>query len=345
MKIGILGGGQLSRMLVMEGMHLGVEFCFYLDKPTECINEFHDIIVAPYQDEAALRKFAQHCDVITYESENIPYETVLFLESLKAVYPQAEAIRISQDRLLEKALFTHLGIPVAPFKPVENKQDIIDFSKTNGFGFFVKKRRLGYDGKGQRFITTMIDIENLEMDFCKDAICESKINFIREVSMIAITAKNGERCYYDICENEHQAGILRQTFNRIHDPIHEKAKNYIDRIITELNYVGCLVFEFFQVGDELIGNEIAPRVHNSGHWTIEAAVTSQFENHVRAITGYALGKTTSLGACKMINLLGSIPDKLALLNKANYHLHDYKKFAALGRKVGHVTIFPLDESL
>lgn len=341
MKVGILGGGQLSRMLVMESMHLGIEFCFYLEKPTECINEFHEMIIAPFQDEAALRKFAEQCDVITYESENIPYETVLFLESLKPVYPQAQAIRISQDRLFEKELFTRLGIPVAPFKPVESKNDIIEFANSHGFEFFIKKRRLGYDGKGQRLIKSLTDIENLEADFCRDAICEGKINFSREVSMIAIAAINGERCYYDMCENEHQAGILRQTLNRTQDPLFEKAQNYIDRILTHLNYVGCLVFEFFQVGDELIGNEIAPRVHNSGHWTIEAAVTSQFENHIRAITSCALGNPASLGSCKMINLLGTIPDKAEILKKPNHHLHDYKKKPVAGRKLGHITIFPL----
>lgn len=223
MRIGILGGGQLARMLIMDSMALGFEFFLYMDKPSDCVNEFSNIMIGPYNDEALLKIFAQKCDVITYESENIPHETALFLESLKPLYPQAQALRISQDRLFEKELFSSLDIPVAPFKSIESKQDLIAFSKTNGFPFFVKKRRLGYDGKGQRLITSLEDIEQLDSNFAKEAIAEEKISFSREVSMIAVAAKEN-RCYYDLCENEHEQGVLKQTHNCPNDPMHLKAK-------------------------------------------------------------------------------------------------------------------------
>ena len=338
MKIGILGGGQLSRMLALAGIPLGFEFAFYEPNAEHCVPTLGTVIQKPYSDIEALAAFVDACDVITYENENIPVETATLIAKLKPLHPNVLALKSTQDRLLEKTMFDKLNIQTVPFQKVDSMQDLQSFVDTHAFPVVIKKRRQGYDGKGQLKLSNKEDFALITDEFLSNCIVEAYITFDREVSMIAVRSTRGDCRYYDICENEHRKGVLHQTFNKINDSIFDLAKQYIDRIFEELNYVGCLAFEFFQKGDQLFANELAPRVHNSGHWTLEGAHTSQFENHIRAITDFSLGKTESVSDYQMINLLGKIPNKADLLSFEYLHLHDYQKRARAGRKVGHLCL-------
>lgn len=341
MKIGILGGGQLSRMLALSGIPLGFEFIFYTQK-NNSVKNLGEIFYGEYNNYKALETFAAQCDIITYENENIPIETLEFLENIKPIHPNSLSLKITQDRFLEKTMFQQLEIPCPIYKKTETLKDVLNFSNQYGYPFIIKKRKNGYDGKGLIKISDKTSLSNLSTDFLKNTICEENIPFHREFSIIAVSSATEQR-YYDLCENQHNNGILITTFNRINDPMFELAKIYIDRVIKHLSYVGCMAFEFFQVNDKLFANEIAPRVHNSGHWTIEGAFTSQFENHIRAISGLPLGNTHSRCHTKMINIIGNMINKKEILMKDFCHLHDYKKEEKPGRKIGHVTMI-IDES-
>lgn len=344
MKVGILGGGQLSRMLALAGIPLGFEFSFFEPAPENGVSRLGNVIQKPYSDIEALASFIESCDVITYENENIPVETATLIAKCKPLHPNTKALKTTQDRLLEKTMFDHLSIPTVAYQPIDSKTALEHFVQLHGCPLILKKRRQGYDGKGQRKINSAEDIATLPNDFLKDAIAEQFIAFDREISIIAVKGANGDCRYYDICENHHEKGILHHTQNKMDDPMFGVAKIYIDKVIQQLDYVGCISFEFFQKGTQLYANEIAPRVHNSGHWTIEGAQTSQFENHLRAITGMGLGNTSSTGNFQMFNLLGSIPNKDRMMNYDFAHLHDYQKMAKPGRKVGHVTMLLSDET-
>lgn len=337
MKIGILGGGQLSRMLALSGIPLGWSFHFYEPKQEHCVTWLGDLTQAPYDDQEAIKKFALDCDVITFENENIPEQTIEILQSVKPVYPSQQALATTQDRLLEKTLFTQLAIHTVPFQNITCLNDVNAFIEQHNFPVIIKSRRQGYDGKGQIRIKSHADLATLHESQVLDSIVEKQITFDREVSMIAVRNTRGEIVYYDLCENVHEHGVLVQTMNKIDDPLWPQAKQAIDKILTHFHYVGTLAFEFFVVNNTLYANELAPRVHNSGHWTIEGAHTSQFENHLRAISGHTLGNSRSIAPYKMINLLGSIPEQATLLGFDSLHLHDYQKTPRSGRKVGHLT--------
>lgn len=335
MRIGILGGGQLSRMLALAGYPLGFEFTFLEPTADACARELGRFICAPYQDQNALRQFADQVDIITFENENIPVDTLTFLNEYKPVRPGIKALTTSQDRLFEKTLFRSLDIPCAPFAQINSYEDLLTAAKTLSFPLFLKTRREGYDGKGQLKINNLSELEAINPTMLSNAIVEQGIAFQREVSLIAARSVSHEIVFYDICENRHQNGILIETQNKVDDPLFETAKTYLTRLLDALDYIGILCVEFFQVDNQLIANEMAPRVHNSGHWTIEGATTSQFENHLRAIANLPLGNTQSLGQATMRNLIGTMPNKNELL--AQGHLHDYHKAPKPGRKLGHVT--------
>ncbi len=340
MNIGILGGGQLSRMLALSGIPLGFKFVFYEPNNAEAVDGLGKIIQAPYTCTHSLSEFAKLVDVITYENESIPYTSIEFIEAIKPIYPNSKSLRLSQDRLNEKNLFKQLNINVNDFQKIDSKIDAVAFGQRAKYPFIMKKRTLGYDGKGQYIINSENELLCQDDTLFTNMIGEEKVYFDREISLIAISKGGKETVYYDICENHHQNGILIKTINKPHDVAFEKAKDYTDRVIQFLNYTGCIAFEFFQKGNELYANEIAPRVHNSGHWTIEGASTSQFENHLRAICSLPLGHTKSLGPSCMVNIIGEMPDKNLILNKANTYLHDYGKTPYKGRKIGHITHFP-----
>ena len=337
MKIGILGGGQLSRMLALAGIPLGLQFFFYEPNDTSAVSGLGDITHGHYDDYETLTLFANKVDIITYENENIPVKTLTFLESHKTLYPNKNALAIMQDRLCEKTLFCDLGIPTNAFFNVNSRQELQSAIDTLDYPLLLKKRTQGYDGKGQRKINNSREFEQLTDTDCEHMIAEEWVMFDREVSLIAVRNKSGEMAYYDIAENTHKDGILHKTLNKTNDPIFELANQYVTHIMTHLDYVGVMAVEFFEKNGQLIANEMAPRVHNSGHWTIDAAIISQFENHLRAILNWPLGDTSSLFNAVMHNIIGTMPDKQTVLAQKGTHLHDYHKAENPGRKIGHIT--------
>lgn len=333
MKIGILGAGQLSRMLALAGIPMGIEFIFYTPATEHCVKHLGELTIAPYEDLDKLQAFADLCDVITFENENIPYQSLALLEKSHPIYPNAAALRVSQDRLFEKKLFDELGIPTVPYQVIDNPNDLSRFVSSYSFPIIKKERTQGYDGKGQFWINNSNDLALCDF---KNAIVEQVIPFKREISIIGIRAIDGQTKFYDLCENKHINGILHSTINRPNDPMCEHAIDYLNRLLKTLDYVGCLTLELFETESGLLANEMAPRVHNSGHWTIEGTRCSQFANHLRAIAGLTLGDTRSTGIIRMQNLLGQVPPYKSALTDGNRYLHDYQKKPLPGRKVGHL---------
>ncbi len=342
MKMGVLGAGQLGRMLALAGYSLGFRFRFFDTTPDAPAGQLAPLQVGRYDDEGALLEFAQGLDVITYEFENVPVEAVKFLEKHVPVYPPAKALEFSQDRLTEKSLFRTLNITVPDFYEVNTLEDLQQaLSHTNQMGV-LKTRRMGYDGKGQAVIRSEADAVAAWQELQGQAlILESFVPFEREVSIISVRTQKGEIKVYPLVENHHRDGMLRKSIAsapNLSSELQQQAETYAWRILEELEYVGVLAIEFFVKDNELTTNEMAPRVHNSGHWTIEGALTSQFENHIRAVTGLPLGSTQLRSPSTMLNLIGVQPDFSEVLSTENVHLHWYGKQVRPGRKVGHITV-------
>ena len=320
--VGCLGGGQLGRMLALAGIPLGLRFRFLDPSPDACAGEVGELLVGAYDDEALLARLGDGADVVTYEFENVPVAAARRVDAV----PGLRALEEGQDRLREKELFRRLGIPTARFG---------DLAET-GLPAIVKSRRLGYDGKGQRVVRVAEPLS-------EDELAEELAPFSRELSLIAVRGRDGAVAFYPLTENVHRDGILRVSRAPAVDAAEEVAQGYANRLLEELEYVGVLALELFEVDGRLLANEFAPRVHNSGHWTIDGAVTSQFENHLRAILGLPLGSTDALGPCAMINLVGVIPPVEALFALPGAHVHLYGKEPRSGRKVGHVTFVDATE--
>lgn len=338
MIVGILGAGQLARMIALAGLPMGLNFCFY-DSADECCAEpLGKLFRGSFDDEDLLKQFADEVDLITYEFENVPLKTIDLLPKDKVVYPSVKALNYTQDRLKEKNLFKKLGLPTPGFKEINNFDDLQNAKDELGFPFVIKTRSGGYDGKGQIVIKQESDFEKAqELYETVPCIAEEWVKFEREVSLITVCGKDDIR-FYDLNENEHRNGVLYLTQNKKNDPIQDQAIQWAKKLSEKLNYRGILTIEFFQCGNTLLANEYAPRVHNSGHWTIEGATSSQFENHLRAILDKPLGSTKSNGYSKMYNCLGSLPNKESLLSIEDLHVHDYDKTPREGRKVGHINI-------
>jgi len=333
--IGVLGAGQLGRMLALAGYPLGHRFRFFdsaSDSPASLLAEQ---ITADYADTSALEKFANGLDVVTYEFENVPVETVRYLEKFVPVYPPAIALEKAQDRFIEKSFFCELGIPTPKFTINMSKLDDIKFPAV------LKTRRMGYDGKGQGIVHSQAELDAKKTD---DSILEEFISFDRELSIIAVRNKSGETNFYPLIENHHHEGILRLSIvnGNVSPELQKQAEEYAQLVMDKLNYVGILTIEFFEKDGQLLANEMAPRVHNSGHWSIEGAVTSQFENQIRAVTDAPLGSTNPFGVCGMVNLVGNIPDVKFILNIEGAHLHLYDKEPRAKRKLGHITFVEKD---
>jgi 5-(carboxyamino)imidazole ribonucleotide synthase len=344
MKIGILGGGQLGRMLALAGYPLGFRFRILDTSSAAPAGHLAKLIVArSYRDEEALQQFVDDVDVVTYEFENVPVDAARKLAERVPVYPPPAALEAGQDRLTEKELFRELGIPVPPFAAVDSYSDLTRAAACLGLPAVLKTRRMGYDGKGQFVLRDAVDVERAwaEIGRAKSLILESFVPFEREVSIIAVRAREGATAFYPLVQNEHPGGILGLTLAPapgIAPALQAKAEGYASALLERLDYVGTMALELFQCGDELLANEMAPRVHNSGHWTIEGAETSQFENHLRAVTGLPLGSTAMVGSAAMLNLIGGIPKSAAVLEIPGAHLHLYGKTPVPGRKVGHLTV-------
>jgi 5-(carboxyamino)imidazole ribonucleotide synthase len=337
MRIGILGGGQLARMMAQAGQPMGHTFTFLDPTPDACAFEFGEKILAAYDDATALEKLAKNSDVVTFEFENVPAKSVEILSKHVVIHPSALPLEIAQDRLKEKTMFGSLQIPTNRFLAVDSLQDLKNAREKLGLPLVLKTRSQGYDGKGQSLIRSEEDLEK-SWEILKHAplIAEQFVKFDREISMIGVRNGKNEILFYDVCENVHRDGILRLTKNRPNDTGQEKAQTYVQKILEYFNYVGVLTLELFQKGNELLANEIAPRVHNSGHWTIEGAVTSQFQNHLLALLNMPLGSTSSKGFSAMVNCIGELPTSLA--QNSHVHFHDYGKKPRPNRKIGHITL-------
>jgi 5-(carboxyamino)imidazole ribonucleotide synthase len=340
LRIGIVGAGQLGRMLALAAYPLGLK-CIFLDRSAEApAAQIAPIIIGDLADPHKLKELAGRSDVLTFDWENVPFAALDRLSARTAIHPPPEALRISQDRLLEKALFTGLEIPVAPHSAVNNYQDLVRACATHGIPGILKTRRLGYDGKGQVMINHARERRAAWKRLQgQDLIYEKRLRFSREISIVGARSTTGETVYYPLACNTHRAGILRYSIAPYRDAALERmARGYLKRTLDALAYVGVLTIEFFVVNGRLIANEIAPRVHNSAHWTIEGCISSQFENHLRAICGLPLGSTRPLGHAAMINFIGKMPQRRALLAVEGLSFHDYGKQARPGRKLGHCTI-------
>jgi len=340
--LGILGAGQLGRMLALAGYPLGLRFRFFDPAPGSPAGQVAEQLVADYGDAHALRTFAAGLHAITFEFENVPVETARTLTQSAPVFPSPEALAAAQDRLSEKTLFQQLGLPTPAFAPVETRADLEAALAGVGLPAVLKTRRLGYDGKGQSVLRAAADAEAAWQSLGgQPLILEQWVAFEREVSLIAVRGRDGATAFYPLVENHHTDGILRLSLAPAPGPLAELqalAEAYVGRVLTTLGYVGVLAVEFFQRDGALLANEMAPRVHNSGHWTIEAAVTSQFANHLRAGLGWPLGNPAPRGCAAMLNLIGSVPDPAAVLAIPGAHLHLYGKAARPGRKLGHITV-------
>jgi phosphoribosylaminoimidazole carboxylase, PurK protein len=340
--IGILGGGQLGYMLALAGYPLDFHFRFLDPSPQAPVGRIAPRVTAEYSDFEALDKFAHGLALVTYEFENVPVETVRHLAQKLPVYPPPQALEAAQDRLNEKSLFQQLGIPTTEYVAVNSVAEIDGAIRKLGLPCVLKTRKLGYDGKGQWVLRTHQDVAALHKEFpSTPLILENFITFSRELSVLAVRGRSSETAFYPLVENHHRGGILRLSLApapRLSEGLQREAENAARRIMEALDYVGVLAVELFECGGHLLANEIAPRVHNSGHWSIEGAVASQFENHLRAVAGLPLGETRTLGYSAMLNLIGELPEPAELLAVPDAHLHLYGKSLRPGRKVGHVTL-------
>jgi 5-(carboxyamino)imidazole ribonucleotide synthase len=349
--LGILGGGQLGRMIAMAAAQLGLKTHIYApEENSPAFEVATEVTIAAYEDEANLVRFAKAVDVVTYEFENVPSETAATLSAHTLLAPNAQALAVSQDRFLEKSFIAGLGIDVAPFAAFSNEAELVEALERIGRPAVLKTRRFGYDGKGQVMIRPGTDpVEAWAEIGHASSIIEGFVPFEREVSVVAARTASGAFAAYDLCANEHRHHILdtTQVPAGVSRGTEEHAMRIARSIAEALDYVGVLAVEMFLVSEggreRLVVNEIAPRVHNSGHWTLGGAVTSQFEQHVRAVCGWPLGGTGRLGRVEMKNLIGHDADAWEeILGEPGAHLHLYgKSEARAGRKMGHVTrVFP-----
>jgi 5-(carboxyamino)imidazole ribonucleotide synthase len=340
--VAVLGGGQLGRMLGLAGVPLGLGFRFLDPSPDAPAAAVGHLVTGALGDEQALAETALGADVVTYEWEGVPAAAARFLARRAPVRPGARSLEVSQDRLAEKEAFGAVQIATPAFAAVSTRAELDDAVASLGLPAVLKTRRGGYDGKGQHVVREPGDVA-----VAWDAIggvpllLEAWVPFDREVSVVAVRDQEGAIACWPVVENRHVDGILRVTTAPapgLDARLQSQAVDLAGRLMNELDHVGVLAIELFEVDDRLLANEFAPRVHNSGHWTIEGAVTSQFENHLRAVLGWPIGPTEARGSSVMVNCIGAMPDRRALLAIPGAHLHDYGKAPRPGRKVGHVTI-------
>ncbi|MCW1981691.1 5-(carboxyamino)imidazole ribonucleotide synthase [Xanthomonas campestris] len=343
--VGILGGGQLARMLVLAGAPLGLRFAVFDPAADACAGQVAPLQVGAFDDAAALVAFAAQVDVLTFDFENVPAASAQQLGTQVPVFPNPAALAIAQDRLSEKTLFRELGIPVPEFAAIDDRAGLDAALARIGVPCVLKTRRFGYDGKGQFRIKTLSDADAAWDALGAQAatvglIVEAFVPFEREVSVVAVRGRDGEFRAWPLTENWHVDGVLSASLApaSVDAGLQEVAEAHARALAERLDYVGVFALELFVRDGTLLANEMAPRVHNSGHWTIEGAETSQFENHVRAVLGLPLGSTAMRGHACMLNWLGAMPDAAAFLAVPGGHWHDYGKQARDGRKVGHATV-------
>jgi len=340
MTVGIVGAGQLGRMLALAGYPLGLDFLF-LDPAREApAGKVAPQICSDFTDAEALARLARETEVLTFDWENISVDALRALPKGAHICPPISALAAAQDRVSEKQLFERLKIPTTRWHSVESRGELDRAVQEIGLPGVLKTRRLGYDGKGQRVLRKPGDVAAAwEALGNSPLLYEELVPFDYEVSIIGARSGRGEVVTYPLNGNVHAEGILRLTRAPYGPaPLQRRAALYLRRALEHFHYTGILTIEFFVRAGKLIANEMAPRVHNSGHWTIEGAQTSQFENHLRAILDLPLGSTAPRGHCAMINLIGEMPGRNSVLGIAGVHLHDYAKTPRPGRKLGHLTL-------
>jgi len=340
--VAVLGGGQLGRMLGMAAVDLGVDVRF-LDPSSEATaRAFGPLVVGELGDRGALAEVSAGADVVTYEWEGVPADGARFVADAVVVRPHPLALEVAQDRVTEKQTFEQLGIEVPSFAAIDRPEGVGPALEAVGLPAVVKTRRGGYDGKGQAVVR--------EPDEARDVwpalgavplVAESLVPFTRELSVLAARATDGTTACYPLVANEHAGGILRTSRGPapgLTPELQRAGEAIAARLLDHLDYVGVLAVELFEHEGRLLANEMAPRVHNSGHWTIEGAATSQFEQHLRAVLGWPLGEVGLHGVSAMVNCIGRLPEASEVVAVPGAHLHDYAKSPRTGRKVGHVTI-------
>jgi 5-(carboxyamino)imidazole ribonucleotide synthase len=340
MTVGIVGAGQLGRMLALAGYPLGLDFLFLDPASGAPAGQVAPQIRGAFADGKLLARLARDTEVLTFDWENISVDALRRLPKNTRICPPVNALATAQDRVSEKRLFERLSIPTTRWRAVDSRPQLARAVAQIGLPGVLKTRRLGYDGKGQRVLRTAADVQ-AAWDALGSAplLYEEHVPFDYEVSIIGARSRRGEVAVYPLNGNVHAAGILRLTRAPYGSTaLQRQAARYLRRALDHFRYSGILTIEFFVRRGKLIANEMAPRVHNSGHWTIEGAETSQFENHLRAILGLPLGSTRARGHCAMINLIGEMPAKAAVLRMEGVHLHDYVKAPRPGRKLGHLTL-------
>jgi 5-(carboxyamino)imidazole ribonucleotide synthase len=353
--VGILGGGQLGYMLALAGYPLGLQFRFLDPSPEAPVGRIALRVNADFTNAEALERFANGLDLVTYEFENVPVASVRTLAQRLPVFPPPLALETAQHRLREKSLFRKLGIATADFVPVNSAEELAGAVNKLGLPAVLKTCRMGYDGKGQWLLRTAEDVARAKSQMPEGLLADSGsassgeapyvlerlVAFSRELSILAVRSRAGEIVFYPPVENHHRDGILRLSLApapQLNAKTQAAAEDVARRVLEALDYVGVLAIELFEYDGKLLANEMAPRVHNSGHWTIEGAVTSQFENHLRAVCEFPLGSTVVLGHSAMLNLIGEVPSPAEVLRIPDVHLHLYGKSPRPGRKLGHITL-------
>ena len=340
MTVGIVGAGQLGQMLALAGYPLGLDFLFLDPAADAPAGRVAPVLQGAFTEARLLAELSQRSEVLTFDWENISVEALRALQADTRIAPPIPALAAAQDRVSEKKLFERLKIPTTRWLAVGSRAQLARAVRDIGFPAVIKTRRLGYDGKGQAVVRTREDAEQaFEQLGAAPLLYEELISFDCEVSIIGARSPRGEVAVYPLNGNVHSQGILRLTRAPYGPPRWQRlAAGYLERVLAHFRYTGILTIEFFVRGGKLIANEMAPRVHNSGHWTIEGAVTSQFENHLRAILDLPLGSTRPRGFSAMLNLIGTLPARESILADGEIHLHDYGKQPRPGRKLGHCTL-------
>jgi 5-(carboxyamino)imidazole ribonucleotide synthase len=351
MVVGILGGGQLARMMALAGIPLGLRFRCLDPSPEAVAGHVSELVVGPYDDPASLARLSRGVRLVTFEFENVPAAAAQWLQDHVVVAPAPRALAVGQDRKNEKELFRAVGMAVPEYRLADTREELHAAVAAVGAPCIVKTRRLGYDGRGQQRLAAGPQLAQaiddafvaLRPELCGGLIVEQFVPFERECSVIAVRSTRGEVAVYPIVENEHQQGILRRSrapAPNLDPRLEKQAREFAGALLEHLDYVGVLAVELFVQNGRLLANEMAPRVHNSGHWTIEGSVCSQFENHLRAVLGLPLGSTGMAGGglAVMVNLIGDLPSRADILALPGVHVHAYGKAGRPGRKVGHATI-------
>lgn len=340
MTVGIVGAGQLGQMLALAGYPLGLEFLFLDPAADAPAGKVAPLLHGAFTDSALLRELASRSEVVTFDWENISVDALRDLKGATRISPPVPALAAAQDRVSEKKLFERLDIPTTRWHAVSSRAQLSRAIRAIGLPGVIKTRRMGYDGKGQAVVHSAEEADRAwELLGSAPLLYEELIPFDCEVSIIGARSPRGEIVVYPLNGNVHSQGILRLT-RAPYGPARWQrlAASYLERVLAHFRYTGILTIEFFVRRGKLVANEMAPRVHNSGHWTLEGAVTSQFENHLRAILDLPLGSTRAVGFSAMLNLIGTLPARAALLGEPGLHLHDYGKQPRPGRKLGHCTL-------